>query len=172
MGRSKLPASTPPDDRPKSPTVITWQSDNRSLTGRRKMRTTIRNKVLLRGEQSDSAVSIVEHTMPAGAPGPPLHSHAFDEAFYVLDGELTFQLRNKQTTAKAGELAFAPRRVPHTLANLTDTPARFLLVITPAGFERELARRAAKEAGVEPPKWALEPIPEVNYLGPRIGEPH
>jgi quercetin dioxygenase-like cupin family protein len=55
------------------------------------MPTTTRNKVLLRGEESDGAVSIVESTMPAGAPGPPLNSHAFDEAFSVLDGELTFQ---------------------------------------------------------------------------------
>jgi quercetin dioxygenase-like cupin family protein len=122
------------------------------------------------GEQSDSAVGIVESTMPAGAPGPPLHSHAFDEAFYVLDGELTFRLRDRQTVAKAGELVFAPRGVPHTLANLTNSPARYLLVHTPAGFEREFARRAAEEAGSQPPEWALQPVPEVTYVGPRIGE--
>ncbi len=135
------------------------------------MTATPRNKVLLRGEDSDSAVSIVESTMPARAPGPPLHSHDFDEAFYVLDGELTFQLDDKQTTATAGELVFAPRGAPHTVANLTDSPARYLLVLTPSGFEREFARRAAKEAGVTPPDWALQAIPAVNYLGPRIGEP-
>jgi quercetin dioxygenase-like cupin family protein len=56
------------------------------------MPTTPRNKVLLRSEESGGAVAIAENTMPAGAPGPPLHSHAFDEAFYVLDGELTFQM--------------------------------------------------------------------------------
>jgi quercetin dioxygenase-like cupin family protein len=135
------------------------------------MRTTTRNKVLLRSEDSDSAVSIVESSMPAGAPGPPLHSHAFDEAFYVLDGELTFQLGDAETTAKAGELVFAPRGMPHRVANLTDAPAGYLLVLTPAGFEREFARRAAKEAGVTPPAWALQTLPEVNYLGPRIGKP-
>jgi mannose-6-phosphate isomerase-like protein (cupin superfamily) len=108
--------------------------------------------------------------MPARAPGPPLHSHAFDEAFYILDGELTFQLGNEQTTAKAGELVFAAGGMPHTVANPTDAPARFLLVLTPAGFEGEFARRAAKEARVAPPEWALQPAPEVNYLGPRIGE--
>ena len=132
----------------------------------------VRNKVLLRGEHSESAIALVESTMPAGAPGPPLHSHAFDEAFYVLDGELTFQLGDEQTTAEAGELVFAHRGVPHTVANLTDAPARYLLVLTPAGFEREFARRAAKEAGVEPPEWAQQPIPEVTYLGPRIAERH
>jgi quercetin dioxygenase-like cupin family protein len=136
------------------------------------MHTTVRNNVLLRGEQSDGAMAIVEHEMPAGAPGPPLHSHAFDEAFYVLDGELTIQLRDDLITVRAGDLAFAPRGVPHTLANLSDAPARFLLVVTPAGFERELARRAAKDAGMDPPTWSLQPIPEVTYLGPRIGERH
>jgi quercetin dioxygenase-like cupin family protein len=129
-----------------------------------------RNRVLLRGEESGGAAAIVENTMPAGAPGPPLHSHAFDEAFYVLDGELTVQVDDQVTTAHPGELIFAPRGAPHTLANLGIAPARFLLVLTPAGFEREFARRAAKEAGTEPPKWALQPIPDVNYLGPRIGE--
>jgi len=134
------------------------------------MPTTTRNKVLLRGEESDGAVSTVESTMPARAPGPPLHSHEFDEAFYILDGDLTFQLGDERVIAAAGELVFAPRGVPHTVANLTDAPAAYLLVLTPAGFEREFARRAAKEAGVAPPEWALEPIPEVNYLGPRIVE--
>lgn len=135
---------------------------------RRNMTSTPRNKVLLRGEESGGALAIVESTMPAGAPGPPLHSHAFDEAFYVLDGELTFQLDDHVTAARAGELMFAPRGVPHTLANLTESPARYMLVITPPGFEREFARRAAHEAGVKPPDWALRPIPEVTYLGGRI----
>lgn len=39
--------------------------------------------VLLHGEQNGGALAIAESTMPAGAVGPPLHSHAFDEAFYV-----------------------------------------------------------------------------------------
>ena len=108
--------------------------------------------------------------MPPGAKGPPLHTHAFDEAFYVLDGELTIQVGDELTTAGAGELAFALGGVPHTLANRSGSPARFLIVCTPAGFEREFARRAAAQAGTEPPDWALQPIPEVTRVGPRIGE--
>ena len=110
--------------------------------------------------------------MPAGAPGPRLHSHAFDEAFYVLDGELAFQINQERVTARPGELIFAARGTPHALANRTSTPARYLLVITPAGFEREFARRGAHEAGVEPPTWAQQPLPEITCLGPRIGERH
>jgi quercetin dioxygenase-like cupin family protein len=127
-------------------------------------------RVLLRSEQSDGHVSVIESTMPAGAKGPPLHTHDFDEAFYVLDGELTFQLGDELRMAGPGELAFALRGVPHTLANRSSAPARFVIVFTPAGFEREFARRAAAKAGVDPPSWAMQPIPEVTRVGPQIGE--
>jgi uncharacterized RmlC-like cupin family protein len=88
----------------------------------------------------------------------------------VLDGELTIQIGDELHLAKQGELAIAPRGVPHTLANQTEAPARFLIICTPAGFERQLARRAAAQAGSDPPDWALQPIPDVTYVGPRIGE--
>jgi quercetin dioxygenase-like cupin family protein len=129
-----------------------------------------RHAVHLHGEQSYGALAIAESTIPAGAAGPPLHSHAFDEAFYVLEGELTFQLEEEVMTAHSGELIFAPRGVPHTLANQSAEPARFLLVFAPAGFEREIARRTARETGTETPPWALQPIPQVSYLGPPIGQ--
>jgi quercetin dioxygenase-like cupin family protein len=125
--------------------------------------------VLLRSEETGGAVSAIEVESSAGFAGPPLHHHDFDEAFYVLEGELTFRLRDDQFTRKAGELAFAPRNVPHTYANLSDAPARALIVCTPAGFERYFARMAAKREGVDPPEWALQPYPETTKVGPQIG---
>jgi quercetin dioxygenase-like cupin family protein len=122
-------------------------------------------KVLLRSEDSDGHLAIVELT---GGGRPPLHRHDFDETFYVLEGELTFQLGEDLVTRRAGELAFAPRGVPHTYANLSGAPARALLVITPAGFERYFARMAAERQGVEPSDWALQPLPEVTTLGPPL----
>ena len=127
-------------------------------------------KILVRGEENHGRVGIVESVMPTGAAGPPLHVHDFDEAFFVVEGELTFQLGDRLISARAGELAFAPSATPHTVANRSDHPARFVLVCTPAGFEREFARRAARSAGTEPPAWAMQPVPEVRYVGPRIGE--
>jgi quercetin dioxygenase-like cupin family protein len=127
-------------------------------------------KVIVRSEQSAGRVGIVESVMPTGAAGPPLHTHDFDEAFYVIEGELTFHLGGELVEVGAGELAFAPGGEPHTFTNRGDAPARFLIVITPAGFEREFARRAARKQGVEPPEWALQEIPPVTRVGPRIGE--
>jgi quercetin dioxygenase-like cupin family protein len=80
-------------------------------------------RVLIRSEQTNGHVSVIE-TEPGPGAGPTLHHHDFDEAFYVIEGELTFQLRDEFVTARPGEVVFAPRGVPHTFANLTAAPAR------------------------------------------------
>ena len=131
---------------------------------------TPQRQIHLRSEQSNGQVSVIENGASGNFAGPPLHHHDFDEAFYVLEGELTFQVEGELLTAGPGELAFAPRGVPHTVANFSGAPARYLLVCTPAGFERHFARIAAEQAGVDPPDWAMQPIPEVIRVGPRIGE--
>jgi len=42
--------------------------------------------VLLRSEDSDGQISVIE-TAPGPGVSPPLHQHGFDEAFYVMAGE-------------------------------------------------------------------------------------
>ena len=124
--------------------------------------------VLLGGEETGGQLSVTEIMVPPRNAGPPLHTHDFDEAFYMLEGELIFQVDDALVTKGAGELSFAPRNVAHALANHSDASARYVLVCTPAGFERHWARIAAEAAGVEPPQWALKPIPEVVVVGPQI----
>jgi quercetin dioxygenase-like cupin family protein len=126
--------------------------------------------VLLRSEETGGHVSVTEIVVPAHNPGPPLHTHDFDEASYMLEGELIFRVEEKLTTKGPGEVSFAPRNVAHTLANQSDEPARYVLVCTPAGFERHWARMSAEAAGVEPPEWAQQPIPEITVVGPPIAE--
>jgi quercetin dioxygenase-like cupin family protein len=129
--------------------------------------------VLLRSEETGGGLSVTEIVVPPRTAGPPLHTHDFDEAFYMLEGELIFQIDDARVTRGPGEVCFAARNVAHALANLSDAPARYVLVCTPAGFERHWARVAADAAGVEPPSWALQPIPEVIVVGPPIAaQPH
>jgi quercetin dioxygenase-like cupin family protein len=128
----------------------------------------LRSQILLRSEQSAGHVSVIENVVAPRAKGPYLHKHDFDEAFYMIEGELLFQVEGKLVTKRKGELAFAPRNVPHALTNRTDEPARYVLVCTPAGLERSFARMAAEQAGEEPPEWALQPIPKVTRVGPQI----
>jgi quercetin dioxygenase-like cupin family protein len=132
---------------------------------------TVRTNVLLRSEETGGQVSVTEIEVPPHTAGPPLHTHDFDEAFYMREGELIFQVGDALVTKGAGEVSFAPRHVAHALANHSDAEARYVLVCTPAGFERHWARVAAEAAGIEPPDWALQPIPEITVVGPQIAAP-
>jgi quercetin dioxygenase-like cupin family protein len=126
--------------------------------------------VRLRGEDTGGRLAVVENVIATGFGGPPLHVHpSFDETFYVLEGELTFRLRDQMTSRPAGSLVFASGNVPHTFANRSGRDARVLILCTPAGFERYFERLAAEHAGQEPPAEALDPLPEVQVVGPPIG---
>ena len=127
-----------------------------------------RINVLVRSADSAGRISLMDNRVGAEVGGPPLHHHDFDEAFYVLDGELTFQLGDERIVRRRGELAFARRGVHHTFANLSGAEARQLIVCTPAGFERYFQRIAAQIAGVDPPPEALEPWPDVTKVGPPL----
>jgi quercetin dioxygenase-like cupin family protein len=122
--------------------------------------------ILLDTNQSDDVVGIVALSVPPGWEGPPLHHHDFDEAFYVLDGELTFQLGETLRAAGAGELVFAPRGTIHTLANLAEGQARYLLVCTPGQFTRYFAQLSATGS----PDTADMRYPETTVVGPTIPE--
>jgi mannose-6-phosphate isomerase-like protein (cupin superfamily) len=71
--------------------------------------------------------------------GPPVHEHAAeDDAFYVLDGELTFTVDDDEVVAGPGTFVLVPPRVRHTFANHTDAIVRFVNVHAPAGFDLRL----------------------------------
>ena len=85
----------------------------------------------------ESAFMLAEWTEPGGPPGPPrlvapfhLHHHD-DEAWYVLEGTLAFQLGDEELEAPAGSAVFGPRGVPHTFWNPGRATARYLLILTP-----------------------------------------
>ena len=100
----------------------------------------------VRGEQTGGALTAFENVIAPGD-GPPLHVHAKeDEAWYVIDGELRFQLGDDRAAAHAGSFVFVPRGVPHCFVNAGSEPARILVLFTPAGMERFFDRFAELEA--------------------------
>ena len=92
---------------------------------------------------------------------PPLHlHHAEDEAWYVLEGKLTFTIGERRTEAGPGDFVFAPRDVPHAFT-VDVEPSRVLVVTTPAGFDRLVA-----DAGV-PVADSTGPLPiDPERIGP------
>ncbi|MBW4518190.1 MAG: cupin domain-containing protein [Scytolyngbya sp. HA4215-MV1] len=85
--------------------------------------------------------------------GAPLHSHPWDEAFYVLEGELAVQIGNQKMTAIAGSSMFVPAGVAHGFSVSSPT-VRFLATISPAtaaeAFYREMGEKVADLASAEP----------------------
>lgn len=73
-------------------------------------------------------------TVPPRFAGPPAHvHHGFDEAIYVLTGQLTMvRGRAEPEPVPAGGLILAPRGVRHTFANPTDESVDVLGVWSPA----------------------------------------
>jgi quercetin dioxygenase-like cupin family protein len=49
----------------------------------------------------------MEVTLPQDV-GPPLHSHQWDEAYFVTDGEVQFTLGDEHFTATAGDFVYTP----------------------------------------------------------------
>ena len=45
--------------------------------------------------------------------GPPLHSHGWDEAFFVMEGEVEFSTAGKTTTCTPGTLVHLPADTVH-----------------------------------------------------------
>jgi|SRR5687768_7143186 mannose-6-phosphate isomerase-like protein (cupin superfamily) len=60
-----------------------------------------------------------------------LHVHyADDEAWYVLEGTLTFKFIDKHIEVPAGTTVFVPAGVPHTYFEASG-PTRYLIILTP-----------------------------------------
>jgi mannose-6-phosphate isomerase-like protein (cupin superfamily) len=99
----------------------------------------------------EGAYSLIEWVAMPGVPGPPLHIHeATDEAFYVLEGTFGFQVGERTVDGTAGAFFFVPKGLVHTYWNQGPEPARMLITMSPAGFERyfeELAEGLASADG-------------------------
>src|SRR3712207_1192333 len=103
------------------------------------------------GKETGDLYSIVEVLEPQGARAP-LHLHRKeDEAFYILEGEMTFRIGEETIKAHPGSFVFGPRDVPHAYT-VDSGPARLLFLLSPAGFEGfiEDISKPAKELTLPP----------------------
>jgi quercetin dioxygenase-like cupin family protein len=104
-----------------------------------------------------SGISLIEHHMARDF-AVPLHVHeAEDENFYVLEGEVRFQVGDELRTLGTGEAMSVSAGVAHSFRVASDE-ARFLTITT--GRFEEMVRsssRPAATAGLPPQE---EPTPE------------
>ncbi|AMR32567.1 hypothetical protein A0256_14610 [Mucilaginibacter sp. PAMC 26640] len=95
--------------------------------------------IKLSGKDTGGVLTVGEYTGYVKG-GPPLHIHpAQDEAFYILEGELLFQLGDKQFHLFPGDTIFIPRNTSHAPAQLSEK-GRYLYFFTPAGKMEDFFR--------------------------------
>ncbi len=70
------------------------------------------------------------------------HVHADeDDAFYILEGELTFGLGGELVPAPPGTFVLVPPGVSHGFRNDGEGPVRMLNIHAPGGFDRRIGLR-------------------------------
>lgn len=93
-------------------------------------------RFLATGKDTNGKYALWEATVPPGG-GPPPHVHSREEeGFFVLEGEITFQVSEKRIVARAGMFANIPVGTPHSFKNESSHLARMLISIAPAGLEQ------------------------------------
>jgi mannose-6-phosphate isomerase-like protein (cupin superfamily) len=69
-------------------------------------------------------LSLMDRTLPPGGRMPPPHRHSGnEEAYFVLDGDITFVLDGRTTTHGPETFVLVPAGAAHTFGNTTDAPA-------------------------------------------------
>src|SRR5580700_2144489 len=87
-------------------------------------------------DDTNGKYALWEAVVPPGG-GPPPHVHSREEeGFYILEGEITFQIGDQRIVAMAGTFANMPVGMPHSFKNEGDQPARMLISVAPAGLEK------------------------------------
>jgi quercetin dioxygenase-like cupin family protein len=130
------------------------------------------------GEEDAAGRFALVETLAFRATEPPLHiHHKEDEAWYILDGQMTFYVGDAVLEADEGSFVFAPSGIAHTFT-VDVEPTRVLVFASPAGFEQFAVELGDPATSDTPPAGLAVPGPDV--LGPVaerygieiVGPPH
>ena len=133
------------------------------------------------GADTGGAFGLARVTQPAGA-ATPVHVHTREaEAFYVLDGQLTYRAGEQTYQLSPGSFIYLPAGVPHAFRVIGASPVRFLAIVAPGGLmdlydetgrpagRRELPEPDGKQLGADIGRW-LEAAPRygIEVVGPPL----
>ena len=112
-------------------------------------------RMLCEAKETGGAWSLFEEEVSFGM-GPPAHRHDWDEAYYILKGELDFEIDGEPVRSAPGDFNYLPRNTVHGFKGASAEPARVLIFAAPAHgseFFRELNEevRSLPEDGLKIP---------------------
>lgn len=87
-------------------------------------------------EATNGAWSLLDYQAPAGAPGPHHRYHGrTTETFYVVSGQLHFDVDGHHRTLGSGELVRVAPGIRHHFSIPQGVPAHFPILFSPGGLE-------------------------------------
>ena len=118
------------------------------------------------GKETGGRYTIVEVLEPEGEEAPLHVHHREDEAFWVLEGELTFEVGDETIKASPGSFLFGPKDLPHRYI-VESGPARLLFILSPPGFEEFIyaSSEPAQERTLPPPPGGPPDEAQMEELG-------
>jgi mannose-6-phosphate isomerase-like protein (cupin superfamily) len=87
--------------------------------------------MLCEASETGGAWSLFEEEVPSGM-GPPPHRHDWDEAYYILDGEIDFHIDGAAVRSRRGDFNYLPRGTVHGFKGASSGSARLLIFAAPA----------------------------------------
>ncbi len=126
---------------------------------------------LATGEETDNKYALIDSTVFPGG-GPPPHKHSREvESFYILQGEITFQVAEEVVKASAGDFLQVPIGVVHRFQNETENVGRMLILLAPAGLEKlfEAIGHPVADPSTPPPPSTHQDVGRLRLLAPEYG---
>jgi quercetin dioxygenase-like cupin family protein len=115
-------------------------------------------------------LAIVEMTEAPGREAPLHVHHREDEGFWILEGDVTFEVGGTTIVAHAGDYVFGPRHLPHRYT-VGAAGCRMLFLLMPAGMEN-LIREMSEPAGsrtIPPPATAAPDFERIRAIAAAHG---
>jgi hypothetical protein len=119
-------------------------------------------RFLCDSRETGGAWALFEEEVPLGM-GPPPHRHDWDEAYYILDGEVDFEIDGEAVRSSKGDFNYLPRNTVHGFKGASPEPARVLIFSAP-GHSSEFFEELSSEVRRVP-----EDLPKVPQIGKRHG---
>ena len=118
-------------------------------------------RFLLEAAKTNFRFSLMEVELPKDQ-GPPPHDHPWDEAYYIIDGDVWFLVDGREGIYSAGDFLYAPGGIVHSFRGAGERAARVLVFDAPATAEKFFKEIDQK----------VKVLPDDLNKIPEIGERH
>jgi quercetin dioxygenase-like cupin family protein len=112
--------------------------------------------------QTSGQFTLVEVSCAPGYQGVRHVHHREDEAFWILEGDVTLDIGGTVIEATSGDYAFGPRDIPHSFS-VGDKGCRMLFILTPGGFE-DLVMATSEPAATRTVPPLTEEMPSMEQM--------